>query len=162
MTAAIESKGEIASLIKKGISAFWKARFSPSKVVWKPDQIFPGGAMNNPLTWTISFKGRGINLSFDLWAIIALKLIKSSITHRALPKVPITNADSFSWITKSIVETEGKPFLICFQLVPSLLLIHKPFSVPKNNSFFSMGSCINESVYPFTFVLSTTEVQCFP
>ena len=52
--------------------------------------------MKIPFTCTAGFLDRAIILLFEFLFIISRKLSKSSNTQMALPKVPITRADSFS------------------------------------------------------------------
>ncbi len=70
----------------------------------------------------------------------ARKGLMSSKTHAALPKVPITKSCSLGCITKSFVETVGKPAVHLAHLLPALREIYKPSSVPKNSKLAFIGS----------------------
>ncbi len=66
--------------------------------------------------------------------------LMSSKTQAALPNVPITKSCSLGCITKSFVETVGKPAVHFIHFSPASREIYKPSSVPKNSKLALIGS----------------------
>ena len=64
----------------------------------------------------------------------------SSKTQAALPNVPITKSCSLGCMTKSLVETVGKPAVHLLHWFPASRETYRPSSVPKKSRLALMGS----------------------